>query len=121
MPFKKNDKKEKHSFSPGAHGTVYLLGALYLAYLLATFLQEAYQGGEDAPSLPLLIVGILVLGGGVVFLGLMAWRMSRAQPTEAENETEEEEPENGMEEETSDLGWERDDGEAPQEEEDETE
>ncbi|MCC8076484.1 MAG: hypothetical protein LIO95_11215 [Clostridiales bacterium] len=89
MPFKKDDNKQKHSFSPGAHGTVYLLGALYLAYLLVTFLQEAYKGGEDAPSLPLLIVGILVLGGGVVFLGLMAWRMSRVQPEATEGEESE--------------------------------
>ncbi|MCD8052110.1 MAG: hypothetical protein LUE89_10600 [Clostridiales bacterium] len=86
MPSKKDDKKQKHSFSPGAHGTVYLLGAMYLVYLLVTFLQEAYKGGEDAPSLPLLIVGILVLGGGVIFLALMAWRMSRVQPKATEDE-----------------------------------
>ncbi|MCD7858039.1 MAG: hypothetical protein LUG55_09640 [Clostridiales bacterium] len=114
MPFKKDDKKQKHSFSPGAHGTVYLLGALYLAYLLVTFLQEAYKGGEDAPSLPLLIVGILVLGGGVVFLGLMAWRMSRVQPEATEDEESElSEPETDGEAPDGDEG----EGDEPDEEE----
>ncbi len=114
MPFKKDDKKQKHSFSPGAHGTVYLLGALYLAYLLVTFLQEAYKGGEDAPSLPLLIVGILVLGGGVVFLGLMAWRMSRVQPeATGDEELELSEPEADGEAPDEDEG----EGDEPDEEE----
>lgn len=80
MPFGKKDNKQKHSFSPGAHGTVYFLGAIYLAYLLVTFLQQAYRGGEDAPSLPLLVGGTLVLGGGTVLLALMAWKMSRTPP-----------------------------------------
>ncbi|MCD7797944.1 MAG: hypothetical protein LUG84_00850 [Akkermansiaceae bacterium] len=102
MPFHYHDrktkdetesKKEKRSFSPGAHGTVYLLGAAYLVYLLVTFLQSAYEGGEDAPSLPLLIAGILVLGGGTVFLLLMAWRMSHIPPeTQQEEADAEKEP-----------------------------
>ncbi len=100
MPFKKDDKKQKHSFSPGAHGTVYLLGALYLAYLLVTFLQDAYRGGEDAPSLPLLVVGILVLGGGLIFLCVMAWKMSRVPSAAEEKEPEEDEQEESREEET---------------------
>ncbi|MCD8053101.1 MAG: hypothetical protein LUF00_03455 [Lachnospiraceae bacterium] len=88
MPFGKKNDKPKHTFSPGSHGTVYMLGAIYLAYLLVTFLQGAYKGGEDAPSLPLLIGGILVLGGGTVFLVLMAWRMSH-MPPKTDDETAE--------------------------------
>lgn len=96
MPFHYHDrktkdeaesKKGKRSFSPGAHGTVYLLGAVYLVYLLVTFLQSAYEGGEEAPSLPLLIIGILVLGGGTVFLLLMAWRMSHIPPEAQQGES----------------------------------
>ncbi|MCD8189447.1 MAG: hypothetical protein LUD78_04385 [Clostridiales bacterium] len=119
MPFRKDNKKQKHSFSPGAHGTVYLLGALYLAYLLVTFLQEAYKGGEDAPSLPLLIVGVLVLGGGLIFLCLMAWNMSRVQPEPTEDgEAELSEPETDSEEPDGDdeEGEQEEDEEADNEE-----
>lgn len=45
---------------------LYWLGDIVLGYV---------QGGPGAPSLTLLILSILVLGGGSVLIGIDAWRM----------------------------------------------
>ncbi len=44
-------------------GTVPLL----LAYMLAKIVQAYLVGGADAPSVRILLLGIVVLGGGIVF------------------------------------------------------
>ena len=42
--------------------------ALLLAYMLAKIVQAYIAGGTDAPSVKVLLLGIVVLGGGIVFV-----------------------------------------------------
>lgn len=46
------------------NGTALLL----LAYMLAKVIQAYIVGGTDAPSVKVLLLGIVVLGGGIVFV-----------------------------------------------------
>lgn len=41
---------------------------LLLAYMLAKVVQAYIVGGADAPSVKVLLLGIVVLGGGIVFV-----------------------------------------------------
>ena len=42
--------------------------------MLAQIVQGYIAGGEDAPSLGLLLLAIVVLGGGAVFIGVLGWK-----------------------------------------------
>lgn len=44
---------------------LYWLGELVVAY---------FKGGPDAPSLTLLIVGAIILGGGAALVALLTWK-----------------------------------------------
>ena len=41
---------------------------LLLAYMLAKVVQAYIVGGADAPSVTVLLLGVVVLGGGIVFV-----------------------------------------------------
>ena len=59
---------------------------LYWLYeLVATYL----KGGPEAPSLALLLVGIVVLGGGGVFVAWLTWKAWKADRAAAEMTEEE--------------------------------
>ncbi len=80
MPRQDKEKKQKHEFQPRSHALIYLLAIVYLGWLLAQMLQSAFQGGADAPTGLELAGGILVLGGGIVLLAILAWKMSHMPP-----------------------------------------
>lgn len=88
MAFKRRPKRE---FRPTAHATVYLLGVLYLGYLLVRMLLDARAGGPGAPTPMHLLAGGVVLGGGMIFLCVVAWRLSHMPPPEKQEEEEEQE------------------------------
>ena len=46
------------------NGTALLL----IAYMLAKVVQAYIVGGADAPSIKVLLLGIVVLGGGIIFV-----------------------------------------------------
>jgi hypothetical protein len=69
--------KQKKEFRPQTHGTIYVLAMFYLGYLLFQIIRGALAGGSDAPTTAQLVTGIVLLGGGMVVLGVLAWRMSR--------------------------------------------
>lgn len=50
------------------------LAVLLELYFLMELVKAYRAGGEDAPSLGVLILGIVVLGGGAVLLCFLAWR-----------------------------------------------
>ncbi len=79
-------RRPKREFRPGSHATIYLLGLLYLGYLLFQLIRNAVQGGENAPETLHLVLGVVVLGGGMVLLGYMAWRMTHLEPPKKEPE-----------------------------------
>lgn len=88
MPRRNKEKKQKHEFQPRSHALIYLLAIVYLGWLLAQMLQSAFQGGADAPTTLELAGGVLVLGGGIVLLAILAWKMSHIPPKSAAGEEE---------------------------------
>ena len=63
--------------NPGNPSTMIMFRVLAIGYVLWILkdLVKAYiAGGEEAPSLPLLIGAILVLGAGCVVVGIMSYK-----------------------------------------------
>ena len=60
----------KQNKSTQAGNRIVLVGTalLLLAYMLAKIVQAYIVGGTDAPSVKVLLLGIAVLGGGIVFV-----------------------------------------------------
>ena len=59
-----------------------LLAVGYLAYLCVDMVKLYLAGGPDAPSLPILIGILAVLGGGTIFVAIVsykAWKQSKAE------------------------------------------
>lgn len=81
-----SSRRPKREFRPGSHATIYLIALLYLCYLLAQLIQNFLRGGENAPELSFFVLGVVVLGGGIVALGLMAWRITHLPPPENKGE-----------------------------------
>lgn len=73
-------KPPKREFNPRSHAMIYLLAVVYLIYLIVQMVKEYLAGGPDAPSVPLLIGGVALLGGGCIFLGVLAHKMSSMSP-----------------------------------------
>ena len=46
----------------------------YVAYLCVNMVKLYTEGGPDAPSLTVLLVGLLVLGGGALFLAILSYK-----------------------------------------------
>ena len=107
-------KSEPSRRNPNNVLTIRIMGVLFVLYMLAQIVQGYIAGGEDAPSLGLLLLAIAVLGGGAVFIGVLGWkewkkgkaeeaaarevRRAEAQEAEAAEESEADalpEPEDG--------------------------
>lgn len=63
-------EKEKKPVNPTTLFGVRVLAVAYLGYSLWQIIQMYIEGGEQAPSLLLLILAIVVLGGGAVFIAV---------------------------------------------------
>ena len=84
---RKDDKqKERPPFNPRGRMNLYALCGLYLGYLLYQLAGPYIQGGEAAPPVPALLIGTAVLGGGMVLLFYLAWRMYRMSVQKEEPE-----------------------------------
>ena len=83
-------EKKRFDFS-GPNRTVIFpaLAVFLLAAMLWDIVSAYIAGGEDAPSLTVLIVAIVVLGGGTVFALLQSYRTWKALNAEKEKEAEE--------------------------------
>ena len=53
-------------------------------YWLGDIVLGFFRGGPEAPSLLLLILSIVVLGGGAVFIALDAWELWKKSKEEQE-------------------------------------
>ena len=51
-----------------------MIASAFVFYLLWGIVQNYIQGGPDAPSLTLLIVSIVLLGGGAAFVAVTSYR-----------------------------------------------
>ena len=71
--FRKKDKEER-PINMTTLIMVRLLAVGYCLYCLWQIIQMYIAGGEEAPSIWLLLLGILVLGGGSVFVAIVTVR-----------------------------------------------
>ena len=101
---KKTDEENTTPRNPSNVVCFRLLAVGYVAYLCIQMIQLYIKGGPDAPSLPLLICGVVFLGGGALFLALLTyteWKRNKTkydtymaelrQEAEAKRAAEEEE------------------------------
>lgn len=71
--FKKNEEKEERPVNPNALLGIRALAVGYLIYCLWQIVKMYMEGGEEAPSVWLLILAIVVLGGGAVWIAIMTF------------------------------------------------
>lgn len=62
---------------------------LILASMLFTIVKAYLIGGTEAPSLGILLLAIVVLGGGMVFAGIYALSLLKKYPAPSAKKTEE--------------------------------
>lgn len=92
-------KKNKPDFNrpEGRSFTLCILTCFVLLYMYYEIVVGYLAGGEDAPSLLLMVVGFLILVGGGIWAGIQAIRLYKAccvpLQTEVEEELAPEEPE----------------------------
>lgn len=74
--FKKNDPAQESDQPPRNPNNAVMFRVLavgYVLYLCIQMIQTYTKGGPDAPSLGMLIVGVVLLGGGAAFLGVLSY------------------------------------------------
>lgn len=81
-----NETNSNQFKSPKGALTFRILAIGIIVYLLADLLLAYFKGGADAPSLTLILVASVVLGGGAVFVGYLTWKAWK-QDTENKEET----------------------------------
>lgn len=60
--------------NPNNTVTFRLIAVGYIAYLCMNIVKLYIEGGPEAPSVTALVLGILFLGGGAVFLGVLTYK-----------------------------------------------
>lgn len=66
-----------------------VIAVMVLSSMLWDIVSAYVAGGDDAPSTPILVVAIVVLGGGTVFSVIQAWRTWKALNEEEQKKAEE--------------------------------
>ena len=75
--FNKKRESEEQNAAPRNPSNVImfrLLAVGYVGYLCIQMIKLYVEGGPDAPSLPLLIGGVVLLGGGALFLAFITYK-----------------------------------------------
>lgn len=69
---------------------LFMCGIVILAvlYMLWQVVSAFLQGGEGAPSLAVVIIGAVLLVGGCIFIGFLAFRLYKQSKEEAKEEPE---------------------------------
>ena len=91
-------KKPKRPINPRTRGNIYGVAALYLAYLFYQIAKPYFTHDPYGPTPLQFALGTVILGGGAVALGFLAWRMYKVPlPEEPEEEPDAPGPEDGEE------------------------
>ena len=69
--FGKNEEKEQRPVNPTTLFGIRALAVGYLLYCLWQIVKRFMEGGEEAPSIWLLLLAIVVLGGGAVWIAIV--------------------------------------------------
>ena len=91
--FRKNEEtqqEEKRPVDPGKMVLFRLLAVGYLLYTLYQMVTSYIAGGEDAPSVGLLIAAIVIFAGGSLWIGLITYKQYKQIRAEREAQLEEE-------------------------------
>lgn len=92
-------KAPKGPVNPRVRANVYGLAALYLTYLLYQIAKPYLTRDPYGPTTTQFLLGLVILGGGAVFLGLMSWKLFKAPLPEEPEDAETALPESGEEDE----------------------
>ena len=82
--FSKNQNAEEKTAprNPSSFIMFRILAVGYLGYLCLDLVKLYRAGGPDAPSLPMLMASLAVLGGGAIFVAIVSykvWKQSKAE------------------------------------------
>ncbi|WP_295750447.1 hypothetical protein [uncultured Oscillibacter sp.] len=86
-------KTPKRPANPRVRANVYALAALYLAYLFYQIAKPYLTHDPYGPTRFQFLLGLVILGGGAVLLGFLAWRMYKSPMPEEPQESEPDEEE----------------------------
>lgn len=78
----KNTEEKTEPRNPNTFIMFRILAVGYLGYLCLDLVKLYRAGGPDAPSLPILIAILAVLGGGAIFVAIVSykvWKQSKAE------------------------------------------
>ena len=79
---KQNSETKAEPRNPNTFIMFRILAVGYLGYLCLDLVKLYRAGGPDAPSLPILIAILAVLGGGAIFVAIVSykvWKQSKAE------------------------------------------
>ena len=74
MGFFNKNQEDRTPRNPSNVAMFRILAIAYIGYLCVQMIQLYAAGGSDAPSLPVLITGVIVLGGGALFLAILSYK-----------------------------------------------
>jgi len=69
-----NEAEKQPPRNPNNIITFRLLAVGYIGYLAYNIVKLYLEGGPEAPSLTAMIIGVVLLGGGALFLAILAYR-----------------------------------------------
>ena len=82
-----------------------VVAVAYILYMVWKCIQAYLEGGEGTPSLPVVVLTCLILGGGSIALGIISYRKWKADKAAYKEYLEEEAAAEARQNEGSEDGW----------------
>ena len=93
MGLNKKQERQEESVDPKYRITIRALVVGYLLYSVYDIVRMYLAGGEDAPSLTIVLIAVVLLGGGGIWTGVTIykqWKQMKQEETAAKQTGEEE-------------------------------